>query len=287
MCLEWILKVRIRSRQICIKLGDERCEAMSTAVSVLILDEPQDLSATVRDTLEDMPEFRTIGEEDLDQANAETAVALIFLDEIRPAAGIARLVDLKERQPNLRTVVAFGALTASNLHSLLASGADAFVARSKPPRELGAILLALADGSDYLVPSEQPVLAAVEEADTLELTPREAEVLRFLSSGFSNKDVARHLALSVRTVETHRLNLRRKTQTGRLKDLVSLARQLGLAPVMDSEHVRRGGDKRFAATREASVGGNRDLGQPCSMPVPPRAVSTYARRTDEDHVHPR
>ena len=260
---------------------------MSTTVSVLILDEPQDLSATVRGTLEDMPGFHTIGEEDLDEANAETVVALIFLDEIRPAVGIARLVDLKERQPNLRTVVAFGALTASNLHSLLASGADAFVARSKPPRELGAILLALVDGSDYLVPAEQPVFAAVEEADTLELTPREAEVLRFLSSGFSNKDVARHLALSVRTVETHRLNLRRKTQTGRLKDLVSLARQLGLAPVMDSEHVRHGRDKRFALTREACAGDKRSLGQPFSTPVPPRTVTTYARHTDEDRVHPR
>jgi hypothetical protein len=34
--------------------------------------------------------------------------------------------------------------------------------------------------------------------------PREAEVLRFLSAGFSNKEVARRLTVSVRTVETHR-----------------------------------------------------------------------------------
>ena len=71
-------------------------------------------------------------------------------------------------------------------------------------------------------------------------------MLRFLSSGFSNKEVARRLTLSVRTVETHRLNLRRKTQTGRLKDLVSLARQLGLAPVVEAEPARRGGDGRPA-----------------------------------------
>ena len=76
---------------------------------------------------------------------------------------------------------------------------------------------------------------ATDSGDTLGLTPREAEVLRFLSAGFSNKEVARRLALSVRTVETHRLNLRRKTQTGRLKDLVTLARQLGLAPVVEGE----------------------------------------------------
>jgi DNA-binding NarL/FixJ family response regulator len=221
---------------------------MSTAVGVLILDEPQDLSATVRATLEHMPEFHTIGEEDLARAGAGSAVALIFLDEIRLADGIARLVGLKERQPNLRTLVAFGALTADDLRALLAAGADAFVARSKSPRELGAALLALAEGSDCLVPPEQPLALSTEPGDSLGLTPREAEVLRFLSSGFSNKEVARRLALSVRTVETHRLNLRRKTQTGRLKDLVSLARQLGLAPVVDSgDQVRRGSDGRSSS----------------------------------------
>ncbi|MHB2206992.1 LuxR C-terminal-related transcriptional regulator [Methylobacterium sp. CM6257] len=218
---------------------------MSTAVGVLILDEPQDLSATVRATLEHMPEFHTIGEEDLDQASAGNAVALVFLDEIRLADGIARIAGLKERQPELRTLVAFGALTADDLRALLAAGADAFVARSKSPRELGAALLALAEGSDCLVPPEQPAGMPAEQGDGLGLTPREAEVLRFLSSGFSNKEVARRLALSVRTVETHRLNLRRKTQTGRLKDLVSLARQLGLAPVVDSgDQARRGTDSR-------------------------------------------
>jgi two-component system secretion response regulator SsrB len=218
---------------------------MGMAVSVLILDERQGLSATVRTSLEHMPEFRTIGEVDLAEADAGTTVALIFLDEIRLVDGIARIVGLKERQPNLRTLVAFDALTADDLRALLAAGADAFVARSKSPRELGAALLALAEGSNCLVPLERLASVVSDAADSLGITPREVEVLRFLSSGFSNKEVARRLALSVRTVETHRLNLRRKTQTGRLKDLVSLSRQLGLAPVLESEALRRGGDYRY------------------------------------------
>lgn len=145
---------------------------MSTAVGVLILDEPEDLSATVRATLEHMPEFHTVGEADLDRADAGSIVALVFLDEIRLADGIARIVALKERQPNLRTLVAFGALTADDLRALLAAGADAFVARSKSPRELGAALLALAEGSDCLVPPEQPVALPAEAGDGLGLTGR-------------------------------------------------------------------------------------------------------------------
>jgi two-component system secretion response regulator SsrB len=63
------------------------------------------------------------------------------------------------------------------------------------------------------------------------ITTRETEILRYLAEGYSNKEVARRLDLSVRTVETHRLNLRRKTQTGRLHELVKLARAMGLEPV--------------------------------------------------------
>jgi two-component system secretion response regulator SsrB len=224
---------------------------MGMAVSVLILDEMQGLSATVRASLEHMPEFHTISEVDLADANAGTTVAMIFLDEIRLADGIARIVGLKERQPNLRTLVAFDALTADDLRALLAAGADAFVARSKSQREFGAALLAFAEGYKCLVPPERLASVVSDGADSLGITPREAEVLRFLSSGFSNKEVARRLALSVRTVETHRLNLRRKTQTGRLKDLVSLSRRLGLAPVLESEPLRRGGDYRYRQERDS------------------------------------
>ena len=212
---------------------------MSTAVGVLILDQPQDLCPTVRATLEHLPALHTIGADGLAETGTENNVALVFVDETRIADGFARVSELRDRWPSLRILVAFQALTGADLRELLAAGADALIARTAPPREIGAAVLALAEGARCLVPLDEMPVAAMEPGDTLGLTPREAEVLRFLSAGFSNKEVARRLTLSVRTVETHRLNLRRKTQTGRLKDLVSLARQLGLAPVVDAEPARR------------------------------------------------
>ncbi|WP_375453851.1 LuxR C-terminal-related transcriptional regulator [uncultured Methylobacterium sp.] len=225
---------------------------MSTAVDVLVFDEPQELNPAFRATLEHMPALHTVGEADLDRIDPTNAVALVFLDEARLQDGLTRLAALKQRLPALRTLVAFRALTGADLNALLRAGADAFVARSASPRELCTAVLALAEGAARLVArheTEIPVQAP-EPADGLGLglTPREAEVLRFLSAGFSNKEVARRLTLSVRTVETHRLNLRRKTQTGRLKDLVSLARQLGLAPVVETEPARRGVETARAAT---------------------------------------
>ena len=133
----------------------------------------------------------------------------------------------------------FEVLRAGLLTRLVEAGADAFIARSATPRDICRALLTLAASPTE---SSRDEAAPVAPADGL--TPREAEILRFLSAGFSNKEVARRLNLSVRTVETHRLNLRRKTQTGRLKDLVALARHLGLTPVVDAAPVRStGGDR--------------------------------------------
>ena len=234
--------------------GKDGVCGMSMAVDVLVFDEPQELNPAFRATLEHMPALHTIGEADLDRVDPANTVALIFLDETRVEDGLGHIADLKARLPALKTLVAFQALNAADLDALLRAGADAFVARSAAPRDLCNAVLALAEGAPQLIArvelEAEPVSASAEPADGLGLTPREAEVLRFLSAGFSNKEVARRLMLSVRTVETHRLNLRRKTQTGRLKDLVSLARQLGLAPVLDAETGRRGGEAPRTNTGE-------------------------------------
>lgn len=161
-----------------------------------------------------------------------------------------RIAELKARFPLGRVLVTLRTADAAGLRVLLDAGADAFAAQDLEPDTLVAMVETLAAGLGVPRSSRMGKKSSEgsgEETDgdageghgsdkELEvLTPREMEVLRLLSSGFSNKEVARRLLVSVRTVETHRLNLRRKTQTGRLRDLVQLARQLGLATVVDPE----------------------------------------------------
>ncbi|MFE1601403.1 helix-turn-helix transcriptional regulator [Methylobacterium sp. ID0610] len=206
---------------------------MSDAVKVLIVDEPADLGAAFQATLEHHPELRTVSESDLRagiEASLQGGVALVFA----PECGAAAIAALRAHHPGLKVLVAFLAADAALLGDWVAAGADAFVARTAAPHEICAAIIGLARGVP-LCDGAPDLTAAEEVAASLGLTPREAEVLRFLSAGFSNKEVARRLTVSVRTVETHRLNLRRKTKTGRLKDLVQLARQMGLSPVVDTE----------------------------------------------------
>jgi DNA-binding NarL/FixJ family response regulator len=55
------------------------------------------------------------------------------------------------------------------------------------------------------------------------LTPREREILSCIATGKSNKHIARALDLSVRTVETHRLNIKRKAGIEGQADLIRFA----------------------------------------------------------------
>ena len=67
------------------------------------------------------------------------------------------------------------------------------------------------------------------------LTPREASVLQWISEGRSNKEIAALMGTSVRTVETHRLHLRRKLRidghAAFIKYAVDYADLLGSTPV--------------------------------------------------------
>ncbi|WP_419953424.1 response regulator transcription factor [Methylobacterium sp.] len=228
---------------------------MNQAVGVLIVDEPVGLGPVLRAFLEHEPSLHTVSEADLplDGPGIESVVALVFLRENASEADLARITALKNH-PRLRVLAAFQSLPADTLRHLLVAGIDAVVAQSATPREISATIVRLAQAGKADAPTSNVETSDVADAGE-GLTPREAEILRFLSAGFSNKEVARRLSLSVRTVETHRLNLRRKTQTGRLKDLVCLARQLGLAPVVESEMPRQGkGDKGKSEKGKSETG---------------------------------
>jgi two-component system, LuxR family, secretion system response regulator SsrB len=160
-----------------------------------------------------------------DAADRDPAAPCVVL--VPPGEGAPqRVVRLKAAAPRVPIFALLRAADAAHLRALLDAGVDAVVAEHLEPAALRAAVAAARTAAP------RRFEAAIGD-DGEALTPREAEVLRLLSAGFSNKEVARRLAVSVRTVETHRLNLRRKTQTGRLRDLVQLARRLGLQPVIE------------------------------------------------------
>ena len=67
-----------------------------------------------------------------------------------------------------------------------------------------------------------------EEIDTEILTPRQRDILRLVSIGHTNREIAEALEISVRTVEVHRFNLMRRLNVRNVAQLLRRALQLGL-----------------------------------------------------------
>ena len=115
------------------------------------------------------------------------------------------------------------------IRELLAAGACAYVLKQSAPSELIHAIRAVAAGGKYIDPkltakvvnrySERPSRG---EAKGI-LSERESEVLRLIALGYSNKEIAARLSLSVKTIEVHKANAMRKLNFTSRIDLVRYA----------------------------------------------------------------
>jgi len=106
-------------------------------------------------------------------------------------------------------------------------GASGYVLKNSPSREIIAAIEAIASGGTFYSADIAQKLIADKDTDK-ELTPRESEVLYKMVQGMNNKEMARDLDISVRTVETHRLSIRRKLNIDKPAALAKYALDHGL-----------------------------------------------------------
>jgi DNA-binding NarL/FixJ family response regulator len=130
-------------------------------------------------------------------------------------------------------LVIISSIDPVELNYLMRAGANGLLVKTANPCEYVNAVLSVSGGGSYFSSPITSHLFTQQErlsrgANAFGLTDREIEVLRLICQGFSNKDIARRCDLSVRTVETHRFNIRRKTNAPRVRDLVQIAQQMGL-----------------------------------------------------------
>jgi DNA-binding NarL/FixJ family response regulator len=112
----------------------------------------------------------------------------------------------------------------------------AYIGQNASSREYVAAIEAVRAGGVFISTNLVGCLLLEREggprgrSNPYKLTDREVEILQFLASGHSNKEVANKFDLSVRTVEAHRLSIRQKTGANVLSELVRIARSLDSDP---------------------------------------------------------
>lgn len=172
----------------------------------------------------------------------ERPLDIVLLDmqlEQEDGIGVAR--QLLETRPGLRIV---GLSVHEQSHypfTLLELGGVGFLTKRTSAREIGEAIRRVAAG-DLAVSPEIAVFLATHAATgpferLKRLTAKELEVLELLARGLGITEIARCLALTVKTVQGHRNSLRKKLGVATDVDLCLLALRAGLVDI----HQSRGG----------------------------------------------
>ncbi len=207
--------------------------------SVFLVDDHEIARAGLRALLDG---FEVVGEADDPQAAAEMILErmpdVVLLDVHMPGGG-GRFVLEKVRASTHR--VAFLAVSASakpeDVIGMIRAGAQGYVTKTDADRErLGLAVRAVASGSPFFSPALAGFVAQAFDAADPEamdpaidlLTLREREVLIEIAKGYTNPEIATHLGISLKTVETHVSSVLRKLQLTNRRAVIRWAAERGM-----------------------------------------------------------
>ena len=196
-------------------------------IRIVIVDDHSLVRDGLRARLSVVPGLQVVGE----AASGEQALALAATDApdlmlvdvgMRGMNGIELATALRERHPAIRVLMLSMFDNREYVLSAIRAGARGYVLKESPTEEIIAAIGAVWAGGNYFS-AQVSNLVAQTGGMASQLTAREHEVLLLLAHGRSNKLVARQLDISVRTVETHRLSLRRKLGVDSASELLKIA----------------------------------------------------------------
>jgi len=202
-------------------------------IRILLVDDHPLVRDGLRARLEAVPGLEVVAEagsaaEALAAAGAH-APALVLMDiSMRGTNGIEATAAFRDRFPDMAVLVLSMHDKQEYVSQAMAAGARGYVLKDAPGKDIVVAIETVMSGGIYYSAAlaRQLVRAPSQE----ELTTREQQVLAHIANGESNKQIARELDLSVRTVETHRLNIKRKLgiegQAGLIKFAVQHARDI-------------------------------------------------------------
>jgi two-component system response regulator NreC len=163
---------------------------------------------------------------------------LILMDVSMPQLnGIEAARQIRGLQPEVKIVALSMYANEEYVFQMLQAGASGYVLKQADSAEVLAAIRAAMAGDSFL--SSGISRARIDEyihrarargEDDFDLlTPREREVLQLLAEGQSNQEIAQHLHISVKTVETHRSNMMHKLGASHKTDLIKYALRKGWA----------------------------------------------------------
>ena len=204
---------------------------------ILIAEDHEMMRAGMKLLVEAQEDMEVVGEASDGRAAIELAKQLqpdvILMDISMPELnGLKASAKLKRIAPDLKIVTVTRHTDDAYVQELLQAGVSGYVLKQSAPTELIFAIRAVASGKGYLDPKITGKFfdSYAEKGNKLrgeksgeQLTGRESEVLRHIALGYSNKEIAEKMDISVKTVEAHKANSLKKLNMESRKDIVRYA----------------------------------------------------------------
>ncbi|MFP8887154.1 MULTISPECIES: response regulator [Streptomyces] len=192
-------------------------DAAGEVIRVLLVDDHQVVRRGLRTFLEVQGDIEVVGEaadgaEGVDRAE-ELRPDVVLMDLRMPGAdGVEALRKLRELGNPARVLVVTSFTEQRTVVPALRAGAAGYVYKDIDPDALAGAIRSVHAGHVLLQPEVAHALLSQEGAGGgpgrgTSLTEREREVLALIADGRSNREIARHLVLSEKTVKTHVSNI--------------------------------------------------------------------------------
>lgn len=188
---------------------------MIQTLRIVIVDDHPMVAEGIQSILESYDDVEVVGTltggraviEQLEQLNPD----VILMDLNMPdMGGLSATERVLEQRPGTRIVILSMHDSPEYISSALNHGAMGYLLKDVPTDEIKLAIDTVMKGERYLCTGAQGSLTPKGGGVRETLTGREQTILLQLAQGQSNKEVALTLEISVRTVETHRKNIKRK-----------------------------------------------------------------------------
>ena len=206
-----------------------------TKIKLLIVDDHAMVREGVKMYLNFDPTLEVIGEASNGQEALELLVQLspdvILMDLVMPVLdGISTITEVKKRYPDIEIIALTSVLEDEKVVGAVQAGATGYLLKDSKPQELIEAIHAAGRGEVCLHPeAAKRLMRQVKTPDMREsLTPRETDILKMISRGYSNKDISKELDLSEYTIKAHVSSLLSKLELSSRTQAALFALKQGL-----------------------------------------------------------
>jgi DNA-binding NarL/FixJ family response regulator len=210
------------------------------AIRVVLADDHALVRQGIRSLLEKLIDIEVVGEavdgREALELSKTTQPDIVLMDIMMPGLnGLEAVNRMKNECPTARVIMLSVHAGEEYFRQALDSGAAGYLLKDADRMELELAIRTVMRGEIYLTPTvaKYTVDAYRQRKDDNEgplasLTSRQKEILQLIAEGYANKDIAKRLDLSPRTVETHRAELMERLDIRDVPGLVKIAICTGL-----------------------------------------------------------